>query len=82
MTQGIFINGERPKSKKQMKEAIMEDASRVRLEATSLFGNDYDGPVSEMPVGRMAFVVGPDPYTSRKFYANIERLANGKIVVK
>lgn len=70
MTQGIWINGERPKSKKAVKEAIAEDPSRVRLEATSLMGNEYDGPVSGAPAGTHDFV-GPDPYTKRNFYGNI-----------
>jgi len=41
-----------------------------RLEATSMFGNEYDGPVANAPEGRYTFV-GPDPYTSRKFYGTL-----------
>lgn len=69
--QGIFVGFERPKSKKAVKEAIAADPSRVRLEATSVFGNEYDGPVSEAPDGTYTFV-GPDPYTKRNFYGNIK----------
>lgn len=67
--QGLFVEGRRPKSKKEVREAIAEGRS-VRIEATSLFGNEYDGPVTEMPDGTINFV-GPDPYTSRKFYGNL-----------
>lgn len=68
--QGIYINFNRPKSKKEVKEAIAADPSKVNLQATSLFGNEYDGRVSEAPDGTYTFV-GPDPHTNRKFYGNI-----------
>jgi hypothetical protein len=72
--QGIFIstNGisfHRSKTKKALKEAASDPAS-VSLEATSMFGNEYDGPLNEAPDGRYT-VVGPDPYTDRKWYATI-----------
>ena len=69
MTQGLFINGSRPKSKKAVKEAVASGA-RVRLEATSFFGNEYDGSVNDAPDGTYTFV-GPDPERSRVFYGNI-----------
>lgn len=68
--QGIFVDGKRPQSKKAVKEAVASFPERVRIEATSLFGNEYDGRVSEAPQGTYTFV-GPDPYTSRKFYGNL-----------
>jgi hypothetical protein len=68
--QGIYLGYQRPKSKKEVKEAVAADPSKVRLEATSIFGNEYDGLVSEAPDGTYTFV-GPDPHTSRKFYGNI-----------
>lgn len=74
--QGIYINGTRPRSKKQIKEAVAANPENVRIEATSMFGNEYDGPVSEMSVEKVYFV-GPDPYNKRNFYGTIERFANG-----
>lgn len=68
--QGIFVNHERPASKKAVKEAVAVDPSKVALEATSLFGKEYDGPLSEAPDGKYYFV-GPDPYRSRKFYGTV-----------
>jgi hypothetical protein len=68
--QGIYVNYNRPASKKAVKEAIAADPAKVSLEATSMFGNEYDGPVSEAPPGRYSFV-GPDPYTKRNFYGTI-----------
>lgn len=71
MTQGIFIAGKRPASKKQIKEAIAENPHLVSIEATSLFGNDYQGPVEGLRPGQTVYFVGPDPQTSRKFYGTI-----------
>ena len=53
--QGIFINGRRPTSKKQIKEQIAADPNKVALEATSMFGGEYTGPVTGMPQGRSVF---------------------------
>lgn len=69
--QGIFINGSRPKSKKQVKEAIA-DKQRVRLEATSIFGNEFDGMIDDAPDGTYTFV-GPDPSRDRRFYGTIKK---------
>jgi len=74
--QGIFIDGQRPKSKKQVAATIAVQPENVRIEATSMFGNEYDGPVSDMPQGTILFV-GPDPYSKRDFYGKITRTASG-----
>lgn len=74
--QGIFP---RFRHKKALKEAVKANEP-VRLEATSLFGNEYDGSLYKAPAGRY-FVVGPDPFTKRSWYASIE-VKNGAITVK
>lgn len=79
--QGLFVDGHRPKSKKQVKETVAADPTRVRLEATSLFDNEYDGVVTQMPEGKGVPFVGPDPYHRRDFYGTIERRGD-KITVK
>jgi hypothetical protein len=79
--QGIYIKGRRPKSKKEVKEAVAADPSKVRAEATSAFGNEYDGPVDGLPEGVAVHFVGPDPYTKRNFYGSITRKGE-KITVK
>ena len=58
-----------------MGDAKLEKAMRVRvlIEATSIFGNEYDGRVEEMPDGHKVLFVGPDPARSRRFYGSIER---------
>jgi hypothetical protein len=78
--QGIFVGYDRPKSKKEIREAVAADPSRVRLEATSMFGNEYNGSLSDAPNGTYTFV-GPDPYTKRMFYGNIT-VRDGKVTVK
>lgn len=80
--QGIFIDGRRPKSKKEIREVVALDAARVTCEATSLYpGTEYDGIVANMPVGKVITFVGPDPYHKRNFYGSITKTPKG-IVVK
>lgn len=80
MTQGLFINGARPKSKKAVKEALATAPGSISIEGTSVFGGDYDGPLTEAPDGRIDFV-GPDPYRARNFYGNFY-IAGGVIKLK
>jgi hypothetical protein len=70
--QGVYVNNQRPASKKAVKEAIAADPSAVVLEATSLFGNEFGGPVDMAPDGSYNFV-GPDPYNKRNFYGTIKK---------
>jgi hypothetical protein len=74
--QGIFIKGVRPKSKKQIREAALASPHSVRIEATSMFGNEYGGPATEMPEDATIYFVGPDPYHKRNFYGTITRRAS------
>lgn len=71
--QGVFFNGNRVATKRALR-AEVETGNRdaVRLEATSIFGDEYDGPLIDAPDGNY-YVVGPDPYTSRKWYAQIKK---------
>ncbi len=69
--QGIYLEGSRPPSKVAIKRAVdAGNISSIRIEATSVFGNEFDGSLSEAPVGRINFV-GPDPYNKRNFYGTI-----------
>jgi hypothetical protein len=58
------------KTKKALKESV---GQRFRYIETSLFGNEFKAPGSNT-------VVGPDPYTNRKWYATVEVDADGNIV--
>lgn len=77
--QGIFLGFSRPKSKKAVREAVAA-GQPVYLEATSLFGDEYDGSVYDAPNGTY-YIVGPDPYTKRNFYGKVI-VTNDKVVVK
>jgi len=79
MTQGIFVNYNRPASKKAVKEAVAS-GQKVSLEATSFFGNEYDGPIENAPDGTY-FFVGPDPQRKRNFFGQIIK-SGEKITVK
>jgi len=78
--QGIYVDMSRPKSKKQVKEAVAADPLTVYLEATSVFGNEYNGSIADAPDGSYTFV-GPDPYEKRSFYGTITKVGD-KITVK
>lgn len=75
---GIFINGQRPRSKRALKEALADDPTRVEVEWTSLFAALPSwSRVSDMPLGSSVTFVGPDPYTRRNFYGTISRKMDG-----
>lgn len=73
MTQGIRIQGQRPKSKKSVKEAIAAGLAVYAEGTGNVFhpGCEYDGLVSDAPVGTRITFVGPDPYRDRRFYGTI-----------
>ena len=82
---GLYVKSEtgrwvRPTSKKAVKEAIAADPASVTVESTSLFGG-VGGAVDTLPAGTTITFVGPDPYTSRKFYGTIKVGADGKVKV-
>jgi len=79
MTQGIWVNAKRPKYKKDLKQALI-DNQLISLEATSFFGNEYSGPIHEAPDGTYT-IVGPDPERARNWYANIIKKGD-KIIIK
>lgn len=74
--QGLFVNGERPKSKKAVKEAIKANPESVSVEATSIFG-EFGGALTDMPIDGSVTFVGPDPYKSRRFYGTVKRTDKG-----
>lgn len=81
--QGVYIDGRRPRSKKEIKETLAEldGPERVVLQPTSVFGNEYGGPLTDAPQGDYT-IVGPDPYTSREFYGTITVDATGRAGIK
>lgn len=85
--QGVYIDTDgtgdydRPATKKALREALAANPGAVAVEATSWFGNEYDGPASEMPEGVPVYVVGPDPHRRRNWYAVLTR-KGGTVAVK
>lgn len=70
--------GKKP-TKTALKEAIYNNPEKVRLQNLDLMGAQagWSGRADELPVGWKADVVGPDPYTDRRWYATITRKATG-----
>lgn len=73
--------GARVKTKKALKEAIASHPDKVYFDGTSAMGPQFSGYANKLPQGTKLSVVGPDPYTSRKWYATVEVSAQGKIKV-
>lgn len=67
--QGVFLAGQRPPSKKAIKEAIEQDPKSVVIEATAY--GEFDGRLSNAPVGTVVYFVGPDPRVKRVYYGTI-----------
>jgi hypothetical protein len=73
------------RTKKALKEAVKADPSEVVFYPTAAewFGEAtrWEGRVSEVPEGVSLSVCGPDPYTSRRWYAQVSRSKDGKVKV-
>lgn len=77
---GVFVDGQRPATKKALREAAADDPARVQVECTSAFTARGTIALTRLPRGKY-YVVGPDPYTSRKWYATIVVAADGRVGV-
>jgi hypothetical protein len=79
---GAFINNERPASKAALKRAMKEDPASVRFDVTEMLTANAGRTIAgnEVPEGDTLVVVGPDPYTNRKFYGNVKVGRNGVVV--
>jgi len=76
--QGLYVRFEggswhRPATKREVNQALAASLNNVRVEATSLFGNEPDGRVIDLmdTAPHRIDVVGPDPSRSRKFYGTL-----------
>lgn len=85
---GAYVNGERPKSKKAVREAIA-NGDYVTFDGTATMFESITGTVADGvlivngdvagPSTKLA-LCGPDPYTKRSFYGTVENV-NGKVKV-
>jgi len=70
-------------TKKELKGRIATYPTKVELYVTDAFGPKADKAyiADNLEIGVRYSVAGPNPYTSRKWYATIEKLPNGTIKV-
>lgn len=68
-------------TKAALKRAIAEDPGQVWLYETSMGKEGVCYQADSLDIGVKYSVTGPNPYTSRKWYATIEKRQDGKIVV-
>lgn len=79
---GSLIEGVgRPATKKALKTALAVDPSKVTFDTTSGFSARETISAYDLVAGVSYSVVGPDPYTSRKWYATVKLNAAGAITV-
>ncbi len=78
---GASLNGARIASKAAFKRAVKETPEAVEFDSTSPMGTQFDGGPSDLTAGVKLSVVGPDPYTNRRWYATVERTNAGTIKV-
>lgn len=79
---GAFINGERPRTKKALKEAIIFNPASVQFDKTSMYEAGAVVNTTEIPEDAVMQVVGPDPYNKRNWYANVLRSSTGNLGFK
>lgn len=77
---GAWVNGERPRTKKALRDALTKAPATVLLESTAAvgahIGKTFQG--GEVPDGVRLNVAGPDPYSARNWFANVTRGRDGK----
>lgn len=71
---GAYVNGERPRTKKALRDAMRERPADVTFDVTAL-AMFHNGPMTyngnELPPGDTLSVAGPDPYASRNWFASV-----------
>ena len=79
---GAYVDGERPKTKKALREAL-NNHSYVDFDVTTIYRNRGGEIIEATPDGigtDTISVVGPDPYASRRWYASVT-VKNGRVVI-
>lgn len=80
----MYVAGRHPKTKKALREAVKGGERDITFEPTSAFQRPEWVSVDMIEAGEVGtvYVVGPDPFTSRKWYAQVVRGKDGKATVK
>jgi hypothetical protein len=72
---GAKVNGQRVRTKKELREALTADPESVTFDVTSLHGELAGRTLAAVDVLAeprwVLQVVGPDPYTRRNWYASV-----------
>lgn len=71
----------RPRTKKELKEAIADDPEKVHLYSTNNTTQGWSGYASALPEDVHFLVVGPDPYNKRNWYATVKKNKRGVLAV-
>jgi hypothetical protein len=74
---GVKINGQDPKSKKAIKEAMATAPETVEFYATSKFQGFWARGDNLVLDGAKLGIVGPCPFTKRNFYGTVEMGTKG-----
>ena len=76
---GAFIDGQRPPSKKALREALRDAPETVLFDCTEVFG-EYAGrrfrAVEILPEQKLQVTI-PDPYLSRRAFGTVTRNSQG-----
>lgn len=67
---GVKVNGNWCPTKKALRIALSDSGASVSFIQTGLYGGSNIRPV-DITTSMTLVVVGPDPYTNRKYYANV-----------
>lgn len=70
---GVRVNGEPVKTKAALKRALKDSPGDVTFYGTSPLQDIGEFGVEAIPIVDKLQVVGPDPFTSRKWYATVVR---------
>jgi hypothetical protein len=68
------------KTKTALKSAV-RNGWPIVFYGTSELGPQWEGNVGDVPEGVSLSVCGPDPYTDRRWWAQISRSKDGKVKV-
>lgn len=78
---GAWFDGQRVPNKKRLRELLAANPVDVYFDGTALVKEVQGYRGSEIPEGIKLSVVLPDPYKDRRYYATVERKADGTLKV-
>lgn len=70
---GAYVDGNRPKSKKALRDALKNAPNTVTFDPTSMFDKGGTRTIDNLYPDDKFQVTGPDPYKDRKWYATISK---------